>query len=162
MGPVVTARRAPLTTGPQSGTTGANSEKRRRRLTEDSNNRATTAQNKLKDAHERLRHDPEFRPRWENRRKVIFVTLIFCAGCIVGIIFVPLVADLVCQFTTQVGGASNCRMDSPLVDLSNSALYVLAFVAVAVIGSYVFGSAFDSQGYRRALNEITKTLMSKP
>lgn len=70
--------------------------------------------------------DSEYKPTWENRRKVIFLTLIFCAA---------VVAYLV------VWGE-----DTQLNQTIANASYLLA---AAVIGSYVFGAVWDDKKVTR-------------
>lgn len=60
--------------------------------------------------------DPEFKPKWENRRKVIFLTLIFCAFCILYVMF----------------KGDDTRVNETIITFS----YLLAGTT---IGSYVFG-----------------------
>jgi hypothetical protein len=64
--------------------------------------------------------DPEFRPKWENRRRTIFATLFFCAGLVV---YIMLRGD-----------------DTKL----NETIVQFAFItAGGIIGAYVFGAAWE-------------------
>ena len=66
--------------------------------------------------------DPEFRPKWENRKRVIFLSLIFCAFCI---LYVMLTGE-----------------DTKL----NETIVTMSFIAaISIIGSYVFGAAWDDK-----------------
>lgn len=100
---------------------------------------------------DKFRADSEFRPTWENRRKVIFGTLYLCGGLIALIVLVPLLASFLPGYDLK----------EPVADILTAALYILAFTAVAVIGSYVFGAAFESRGYRASLNELAKTMRGR-
>lgn len=64
--------------------------------------------------------DPEFRPKWENRRRVIFATLAFCAGAIIYLI----------------GWGEDTRLNETIAQFAWIA-------ALSVIGAYVFGSAWE-------------------
>ena len=64
--------------------------------------------------------DPEFRPKWENRRRTIFATLVFCAGLVIYI----------------AGWGEDTRLNETIVQF--------AFItAGAIIGAYVFGAAWE-------------------
>lgn len=74
--------------------------------------------------------DSEFRPKWENRRRVIFLTLLFCAGCIIYV--------MVQGNDTRV----------------NETIVMMSFITmISVIGSYVFGAAWDD---KNILGELKK------
>ena len=100
----------------------------------------------LQKLREELLKDPEFRPKWKYRRRVIFGTLILCGVLITLIIVVPLFASLEPTY----------ELKDSVADVLSAALYVLAFTAVAVIGSYVFGSAFESKDYRAGLTKLAQ------
>lgn len=70
--------------------------------------------------HEAREQDPEYRPKWENRKRTIFGTLAFCAGLII--------------YLTVWGE------DTQL----NESIATMAFVtSIAVIGTYVFNCAYE-------------------
>jgi hypothetical protein len=100
----------------------------------------------VSEIHDKFSHDDEYRPVWENRRKVIFGTLILCGSLIAAIILVPLIGSFFPGFTLQ----------EPVSSVLSNGLYVLAFLAATVIGAYVFGANFDSSSYRNSLKEIAK------
>jgi len=98
---------------------------------------------------QKMANDPEYKPRWENRRKVIFRTLYLCGLLVTAIVLVPLIADVM---------SGSYAMDREVSLVLTNALYVLALIAATVIGSYVFGAAFDHNGYRRYFKEIAQVL----
>jgi hypothetical protein len=64
--------------------------------------------------------DNEFRPKWENRRRTIFATLLFCAALIVFI----------------TGWGADTKLNETIIQF--------AFItAGGVIGAYVFGAAWE-------------------
>ena len=65
-------------------------------------------------------NDPEFRPVWENRRRVIFISLAFCAGII----------------TYLTGWGADTRLNETLAQFSFIA-------ALSIAGSYIFGAAWE-------------------
>jgi hypothetical protein len=64
--------------------------------------------------------DEQYKPIWKNRRRVIFTTLIFCAAII----------------TYLTGWGEDNRLNETIVQFS----FILG---MAVVGSYVFGSAWE-------------------
>ena len=68
------------------------------------------------------------KPSWKIRRRIIHLTLVFCAGCIV---------------TTMVKSQTGATDELIIM-----CTFGLAF---AVIGSYVFGAAWDDRNYMMAL-----------
>lgn len=64
--------------------------------------------------------DPEFRPKWENRRRTLFATLFFCAAIIVYI----------------VGWGEDTR-------LHETALQFAFITGGGVLGSYIFGACYE-------------------
>lgn len=64
--------------------------------------------------------DPEFRPKWENRRRTMFATLVFCAAVIVFVI----------------GWGEDTR-------LNETALQFAFITGGGVLGSYIFGAAWE-------------------
>lgn len=64
--------------------------------------------------------DAEFRPKWENRRRTIFATLLFCAAVV----------------TYITGWGEDTRLNETLVQF--------AFItAGTIIGAYVFGATYE-------------------
>lgn len=64
--------------------------------------------------------DPEFKPVWKNRRRVIFLTLLFFA-CIIGFI---------------TGWGEDTRLNETIIQF--------AFIGkLSIIGCYVFGAAWE-------------------
>lgn len=68
--------------------------------------------------------DPEYRPVWENRRKVIFGSLFFCA-----------LVEIVLIATAWAGVESSAL----LVTIAGGN----RLMATAVVGSYVWGAAWE-------------------
>lgn len=67
-----------------------------------------------------MANDPEFRPKWENRRRTLFATLVFCAGIIVYI----------------VGWGEDNRLNETIIQF--------AFITGGgVLGSYIFGACWE-------------------
>lgn len=64
--------------------------------------------------------DTEFRPKWKNRRRTIFATLLFCAGII----------------TYLVGWGDDTRLHETIAQFA-------WITGAMVIGSYVFGAAWE-------------------
>jgi hypothetical protein len=63
--------------------------------------------------------DPEFRPKWENRRKVIFGTLVYCAAMLPPLAFL---------------GEG---------EVAETVAMGLVLLAAGTIGSYVFGASWE-------------------
>lgn len=64
--------------------------------------------------------DPEFNPKWENRKRTIFGTLFFCAGIVIYL----------------TGWGADTRL--------NETIALSAFgTATLVIGAYVFNCAYE-------------------
>jgi hypothetical protein len=71
------------------------------------------------------------KPEWTRRRRVLYVGLIFCASWLSWVLY---------KGTDSV--------------LYQNALYVLGGGAVALIGQYVFGAAFDDKHYMDAIAQM--------
>lgn len=76
------------------------------------------------------RHDPEFRPKWENRRNMIWGTWLLH---VVGIAYLI------------VAGEDTA--------LHQNALYVLSANLVITMGWYIFGSAWDDSNLMKFLKK---------
>jgi hypothetical protein len=87
-------------------------------------------------------------PNWQNRRKVIFVTLIFCATA-AGLVVLSACNALFLSMFFKI------PIDTNIVELLTTILYTSAFVATSIIGSYVFGANFD---YANSREHISKFL----
>lgn len=79
----------------------------------------------------KFQDDAEFKPVWKYRRRVIFLSLIFCA---VGLSYIVLK-----------------NSDS---ELHKAALWAMSMAAMGIIGSYAFGATWDANGYRTALMKM--------
>ena len=64
--------------------------------------------------------DTEYRPTWENRRRVIFATLVFCAAII-----------------------AYCVWKDTGSKTHETALTMAFICATSIIGAYVFGATWD-------------------
>lgn len=92
-------------------------------------------------------------PDWADRRRVIFVSLWFCAVC-AGLIIGSACAVLIINIIVTVS------LDANLLGLLGSALYTIAFVATSIIGSYVFGVNFDWANTRQHIVDMINTTNS--
>lgn len=68
------------------------------------------------------------KPTWKNRRRVIFTTLLFCAGIWIFILLAPTFGITVIPKIAEV-----------MITISG-------FLAGSVIGGYVFGATWESVG----------------
>ena len=73
--------------------------------------------------------EPEQKPSWKNRRRVIFWSLILCSACWMWI----LVGMPIWGFTIAE-------------KIAETALTMSGFLAGSVIGGYVFGATWESVG----------------
>jgi hypothetical protein len=71
-------------------------------------------------------HNGEYRPKWENRRRVIFLSLLFCAVCIIYV-----------MVTGQEG------------EVAESIVQLAFLSGTFIVGSYVFGATWDSANIMR-------------
>ena len=79
---------------------------------------------------EKLTTDPEFRPKWENRRRLLFTIITFCAG----IIFYILYKNL----DTQV---------------ADTAMTMSWLTMISTFGMYMGGSHLDTANFREVLTK---------
>ena len=75
---------------------------------------------------ENLTRDGEYRPKWENRRRVLFATLTFCAGVILYILL----------------AGEDTRINETI---AASAF----FLGGGCVGTYVFGAVWESIGLKK-------------
>ena len=71
------------------------------------------------------------KPDWKRRRRLLYLALAFCAGWISWVLY---------KGTDSV--------------LFQNALYVLGGGAVALIGQYVFGAAYDDKNYMESISNM--------
>lgn len=80
----------------------------------------------------KLDYKLEQKPSWRNRRKVIFWSLVFCAGTWIWLLgLAPLLGITVAT------------------SIAESAITMSAFLAGSVIGGYVFGATWEAVGMGR-------------
>jgi cellobiose-specific phosphotransferase system component IIC len=91
--------------------------------------------------------DERLLPDWQNRRKIIFYALYFCAG-VTALIIMAFVAIALVELFLKTG------IDPNVVSLLSSAMYTVAFVATSIIGSYVFGVNMDWANTRQHITQI--------
>lgn len=101
-----------------------------------------TNKNGVPDRFEQLLYNDQFGPNnWENRRKIIFRCLSLCAT-LISLIVVALL--IVAVYSATQGNP----IDTAVASILTSAIYALSGLATMVIGSYVFGAAWDTKSFR--------------
>jgi len=94
----------------------------------------------------------DFRSDWNNRRKVIFYSLIGKGALFVLIILALLWVVLI----------DHHPIDPTLAGLISTAMWVLSIAFVTIAGTYIFGAQFDVNSFRSSVVSIVQTTHNKP
>lgn len=97
-----------------------------------------------------LHQDPQYKPKWENRRNVIKICLWSCLILYTIIILSGCFSLLL----VYIKDKSNITFDANVVSLLQTGLWSLSGIAISVIGSYVFGAQWDINNYRKNAGQL--------
>jgi hypothetical protein len=97
-----------------------------------------------------IANHPQFTLSWENRRKVVRWTLIFTA------VMFTLITGAICYDTVE-----HIDITANVSELLFSLILSTSVFATAVIGSYVFGAAWDISGLRNTLSNLAEKFIVK-
>ena len=89
-----------------------------------------------------------FEPKWDNRRRVINWSLIFCATIIGGVM-------VICTVSLLLNRDIQANITSVFITLVTSDV----FFALAVIGSYVFGATWEANNFRDKLTDVATAIV---
>jgi len=96
-----------------------------------------------------LLNNPDFKVTWNNRRRIVSWTLIFC-GAVVTVITLSGCVTLFSERDLQPNVAS---LFSWLVSSA-------VFLTTTIIGSYIFGAAFETTKFRDKITELAGTVVT--
>ena len=101
----------------------------------------------------KMLEDPEFRPKWTNRRKVIFISL-GISGAIV--VLIALTSLFVVVHSEVTGNPT--QIPSEITGVMTTLIWSLILFATTIIGAYVFGANFDHKNFRNSFTELAGKL----
>ncbi len=97
----------------------------------------------------KMLEDPEFRPKWTNRRKVIFISLSISGAIVVLIALTSLFVVVHSEVTGKPA-----KIPSEITGVMTTLIWSLILFATTIIGAYVFGANFDHKNFRSSFTEL--------
>lgn len=94
-----------------------------------------------------------FTPSWENRRKVIFITLMLCAIVLTLMSFIIMIRMTMPLFT-----GSEIDFGQAMSNIVGMVFSSVLMFAATIIGLYVFGVNLDTSNFRRTTANLFSTI----
>lgn len=91
----------------------------------------------------------KFTPDWQNRRKVVMISLMLLGG-----LFSCIILTLLSIMLAEVIWGKVGTVDANVISAASTALWVISFSASSIIGGYVFGASWDFNNYRSSVIEL--------
>ncbi len=91
----------------------------------------------------------------KNKREIVLGSLIF-SGALFS--FIILAMTVISFYIIYQEKTNTVKVDSDIIGILNSALWILFLFATGIIGSSVFGSAYDASGFRSSILGLVERL----